>query len=145
MNPKLNILQWNCRSLPRRIPDLLYILEEQKINIASLCETRLSDNIRLSFANHELFTLNRNRQGKGVALLIDKKYRFSVIHDDRIEELCLRNEIELIITKIWIETDEHIYICLVYSPPRGNHHHHTETQAWPEILQFCSVLDPMVI
>ncbi|KMQ84173.1 pol-like protein [Lasius niger] len=81
----------------------------------------------------------------GVALLIDKKYRFSVIHEDRIEQFCLRNEIELIITKIWIETDEHIYICSVYSPPRGNHHHHTESQAWSEILQFCSTLDPIII
>lgn len=39
--PSLNILQWNCRSALRRLPEISYLLEKQKINIAPLCETRL--------------------------------------------------------------------------------------------------------
>lgn len=71
-------------------------------------KTRLVNNLHPSFANYELFTLNRNRQGGGVALLIDKKYRFTSIHDNNLELLCVRNDIELLMGKIWIETNEHI-------------------------------------
>lgn len=96
----INFLQWNCRSLQRRLPDLLYLLENFKINIAALCETRLDNHIIPSLANYDIHTSNRNRYGGGVAIIIGKEYRFTYIKEDHIEQLCTRNEIELLIGKI---------------------------------------------
>lgn len=86
-NPTVNILQWNCRSLLRRLPELHYLLKEQKTNIAALCEIRLDLNCHLTFTNHTLISKDRDRQGGGVALLVNKTFRISIIQDEHIESV----------------------------------------------------------
>lgn len=141
----VNILQWNCRSLLRRLPELHYLLEEHKINIAALCETRLNLNRHPTFTNHKLISKDRDRQGGGVAFLVDKAFRISIIRDKHIEQVCIRNKIEFLMGKIWISLDKYFLVCSVYSPPRSNNHRSTEPRAWHEILQYCSSFDTAII
>lgn len=61
-NPSVGILQWNCRSAVRRLPEICYMLEEHKINIATLYETRLDKYVQPTFVNHVIISKNRNRQ-----------------------------------------------------------------------------------
>ncbi|KMQ93500.1 pol-like protein [Lasius niger] len=127
------------------MPDLHYLLNENKIGIAALCETRLNDNDYLSFTNYEIFTNNRNRHGGGVAILMDKRFRFSHVYDDRINTLCTNNEIEIIVGRIWLNSNNQIYVCSIYSPPRGSNHHYTDQHTWTEVLQFLNGLTPIII
>lgn len=138
----LNILQWNCRSLTSRLPDLIHLLDEFKINISILCETKLDNNIYLSF----LFTVNRNRFSGGIAIMVKRDLRFTHINDDRIKYICDNNDIEIILDKIWIERNSHIFICSIYSPPRfdGNHLP-TNHRTWKEIFSYLSNFDPIII
>ncbi|KMQ92375.1 pol-like protein [Lasius niger] len=129
----------------RRTPDLLFLMDNLNINIAAICKTKLDEHIHPSFTNYETYTSNRNRQGGGIAIIIGKEFRFSYIRKECIEQLCSRNGIELLLGKIWIERDKHIYVCSLYSPPRGSNHQYTEPLAWKEILQFCCNFDPIII
>lgn len=95
----VNVLQWNCRSLMIRIPDLLYVLEEYEIGIAALCKTRFGDGMSPPFANYEICTCNRNRQGGGVAIMVDRRFRFSLISDTRLDGVASENDIEIIFGK----------------------------------------------
>lgn len=70
IDSSINLLQWNCRSLQRRLPDLLYLMENLNINIAALCETRLDNHILLSLVNYDIHTSNRNRYDGGVAIIV---------------------------------------------------------------------------
>lgn len=141
----VNIIQWNCRSLTRRMPELIHLLDTYSIDIAALCETRLDDVFLPSISNYDIFTNNRNRHGGGVAILIGKQLRFSYIRDTRIGNICSTNNIELLMGKVWLESNKHLYICSLYSPPRGGSHPYTNNQAWTEILQFCDSFDPIII
>ncbi|XP_029680040.1 uncharacterized protein LOC115245731, partial [Formica exsecta] len=136
---------WNCRSLTRRMPELIHLLDTYSIDIAALCETRLDDVFLPSISNYDIFTNNRNRHGGGVAILIGKQLRFSYIRDTRIGNICSTNNIELLMGKVWLESNKHLYICSLYSPPRGGSHPFTNNQAWTEILQFCDSFDPIII
>lgn len=140
----LSVLQWNCRSLQRRLPDLHYLLEENKINVAALCKTRLGDNYRPTFANYELLSKDRDRRGGGVALLVDRSLRVSEINNNLIEQLCSRNGIKYILDKVWVGVNNHIYICSIYSPRSGGGLF-TEPQAWQELLRLCSSYDPIIL
>lgn len=127
------------------MPDLLHLLDTHKISVAALYETRLNNLDNPALANYNIFTNNRNRHGGGVAILIDKKFRFSYIHEDHLKNLCIRNNVELILGKIWISTNNILYICSVYSPPRGGNYPFTEPRAWQEIFQYCSGVSPIII
>lgn len=135
--PSLNILQWNCRSALRRLPEISYILEKHKINVAAFCETRLETYVHPIFTNHVVITKDRNRHGGGVAILVEKRFRVSVIQEANIDQLCSRNDIEFLLCKIWLELDKHIYVCSLYSPPRGSNHHPTDPHAWRDLLRYC--------
>lgn len=142
----VNILQWNCRSLQRRIPDLLLLLEDLSIDIVAICETRLDDAFCPSFANYDIYSVNRNRRGGGgIGILINKNLRFTFVKDGNIETICKRNDIEFLLGKIWLKKDKHLFVCSLYSPPRGNNHAYTERDAWSLILQYCSRLDPILV
>lgn len=67
----LNLLQWNSRSLMRRINDLKFILMNDDIHIAAICETHLDIASIIRFPNHEIIS-HDNRHGGGVALIISK-------------------------------------------------------------------------
>lgn len=88
------------------------MLKEHKINIA-VCKTRLDENVHPIFANHILISKDRNRQGGGVAILVEKRLRVSIIQDAYIEQLCTRNDIEFILSKIWLGLDAHLYLFLI--------------------------------
>lgn len=98
---ELNILQWNCRSLPRRLDDLKYILEDSNIYIAPLCETHVDWKSCIKFPNHEIISEDRNRKGGGVALFIAKYFKFHIVCNKNLELLCRQNNVEYIIAKVF--------------------------------------------
>ncbi|KMQ88771.1 hypothetical protein RF55_11685 [Lasius niger] len=117
-------------------------MENLNINIAALCETRLDNHILPSLANYDIHTSNCNRYGGGVAIIVWKEFRLTYIKEDHIEQLCTRNEIELLVGKIWIEKDKHLYVCSIYSPPRDGNHPYTD---WRDILHYCINFDPRLL
>lgn len=145
----INILQWNCRSMQRRIPELAFLLDKHNINIATLCETRLEKHFRASVNIYDIYSRDRNRYGGGVAILIDKKFRFSQITDDSINLICNRNNIEYIFGKVWLSLHIFIYVCSLYSPPppppRGSNCLHTESCAWQSILHYFSNFNSIIV
>lgn len=140
----INLLQWNCRSMHRRSPELTFLLDKYNINIATLCETRLEEHFRPIVNNFDIHSYDRNRYGGGVAILIDRRLRFTQITDDNINLICSRNNIEFIFGKVWLGMDKFVYVCSLYSPRSGNYSY-TESCAWYSIFQYLSSFNPTVV
>ncbi|KAL6421051.1 hypothetical protein ACFW04_013575 [Cataglyphis niger] len=68
----INILQWNCRSLQRRNLEIAFLLDKFNINIVAFCETRLNEHFRPIVNNFDIYSCDRNRQGSGIGILIEK-------------------------------------------------------------------------
>lgn len=144
-NKTINILQWNCRSLPRRLPDLLFLLDKFNISIALLCETKLNDLRTPALTNYDIFTNNRNAHGGGVAILIKKKLRLSIIKNNSLDNICNANHIELLLGKVWLSSNKSLYVCSIYSPPRGSNLRFTDPFAWSSALQLFESYNPILI
>ena len=140
MSPSgIKIVQWNCRSLPARLHDLIFILDEQNIDIAALCETHLDDSVRFSLPNFEVVSRDRNRRGGGVAVLVSNKYKFSVVRDPLLDRLAGENSIEMILVKVFTSHSDFFIIGSLYSPPRGTQlHRYSSVGAWEDVLGLCS-------
>lgn len=118
---EFNIFQWNCRSLLRRRTDLGFLLQETDAHAALLCETHLDDRVRVSFPNYEIVSRDRNRRGGGVAVLINKKFKYQIINvSNNLRILCNRNHVEVIVVKIYISENITLTLISVYSPPRNS-------------------------
>ncbi|XP_029677171.1 uncharacterized protein LOC115243977 [Formica exsecta] len=113
--------------------------------IVALCETRLNEQFRPNINNYDIYSHDRNRQGGGVAILLRKNLGFTQIVDENINQTCKRNDIEHIMEKIWLSTEKSIFVCSLYSPPRGSNCPHTEPQAWLSLLRYCTSFNPIVI
>lgn len=113
----MKILQWNCRSFNKRIPELLYLLNEFGVDIAVLCETRLDEKYKPSINNYDIYSVDRNKRGGGVTILVSNKFRYTPIFDVALADICKKNEIEIIIGKVWLGPSEHLYVCSLYVLP----------------------------
>lgn len=141
----INILQWNCRTMHRRTPELTFLLDKHGIDIVALCETRLNEQFRPNTNNYDIYSHDRNRQGGGVAILLKKNLRFTQVVDENVSQICKRNNIEYIMGKIWLSTEKSIFVCSLYIPPRGSNCAHTEPQAWLSLLRYYTNFNPIVI
>ena len=71
----IRILQWNARSLKRKIPELQMFIEEKEIDIALISEARLRHEYRLPKALNQFeihINERNNREGGGTAILIKR-------------------------------------------------------------------------
>lgn len=75
----LKILQLNIRSLANKRDNLEHYLEQNKIDIAILCETWLK-NQSITFRNFQIITRNRADGYGGVAIVVANNIRYSELN-----------------------------------------------------------------
>jgi hypothetical protein len=69
---KLNLLNWNANSIKNKKDELLHILNDFKIDIAFITETKLQANIKFKLPGYQVYRKDRNTNGGGVAIVAKK-------------------------------------------------------------------------
>lgn len=69
---KLNIFQWNCRSLKPKLKCFEQVLIKEKVHIAVLSETWLEPDDFIKVCDYNIFRLDRDDSYGGVAILTHK-------------------------------------------------------------------------
>lgn len=118
MDANFNILQWNCRSLVRHYFKSCFGTSwTHKIQLRLLSETHL-DACTITFFNYDIIFEDRNRYRSRVAILIRKGLKLHIVQDHVIHDMCQRNNVECFIAKIYLTSNNHIYVTSIYSSPR---------------------------
>lgn len=76
----VHLLQWNCRSIIPKKPDLFYLLNKYHPVIAAISETWLRPNACFKIAGYACLRDDRDDGYAGSCLLINKSYSFTQIH-----------------------------------------------------------------
>lgn len=108
----LRILHWNANGITTfsHLAQFEYLLENEKIHIASLNETHLNANHKTYFKNFIIYRNDReNSRGGGVALVV----RRSIKH--KLLPICATNKIENLSIEISVNKRP-IIISTAYSP-----------------------------
>lgn len=111
MNPNINILSWNARSVRNKKEELFSFLMSQNVHICLLSETWLNKNITIK--NKEFYCYRKDRNntnGGGVAILIRKNIKHEIIpnvNTDVIENIGL---------KVFTTSGDYIKIYACYFP-----------------------------
>ena len=72
----LNLMHINIRGLRRNIEELIFTLEEKKIDIASINETFLNSKHKVTIPGYKIIRKDRSTgQGGGVALIVKTIFR----------------------------------------------------------------------
>ena len=124
---KLNILQWNCRSLVPKLKIFESLLIQEKIHIAAICETWLNSDNNLNIKNYNVFRQDRINSFGGVAILSHKS-----ILACKTNYNTSNNDIEVVGVKI-LNCDQIRYIYSVYCPSDAR----TTQYDWDHLLSFC--------
>lgn len=140
----LTLVQWNCRSLTRNMDSARLLLQDCNADIAAFCETYLDPSVIASFANHEIISRDRNRQGGGVAIAVAKHIKFCIIENRDLEDLCTDNGVESVLLHLQMSRSKSLYILSLYSPSR-NSTNYTSPSFWQNFFRICSGYEPIVV
>ena len=102
-------MQWNCRSIKKKIGELNKLIQINKIDIVLLQETFLSNNQTLNIKNFNIIRADRNSQGGGVAIAIKNIWCFK-----RLNINSTIDEIEVIGCKIKINNNKSLDVVSLY-------------------------------
>jgi len=83
-NDFINIIQWNVRSLPARLPSLQHLLNDHKCSIALLSETWLIPSRSFSIQHFKIYRSDRSDGYGGVAIVIHKSLKSKLILIDPV-------------------------------------------------------------
>ena len=112
MKDSISVLQWNCRSILPKIDSFKVLINKNKCDAFSLCETWLTSNIDLNFHDFNIIRLDRDTPYGGVLLGIKKCYSFYRINLPSIPG------IEVVACQMTIQGKE-LCIASIYIPPRA--------------------------
>lgn len=125
---EIKIIQWNCRGLWGKAPELPHICNNQDFILLS--ETMLSKEKHINIPDMELYRKDRkDGMGGGVAIGIEKGITYHKIKMD--QEIFNGEEFEIIGIKVKIKKETEIAIFSVYRPPRF----YTKEDQWNKLLQ----------
>lgn len=105
-------MHWNCFALKNKINDLEMFINNRKIDIVLLNETKLDNSFTSNINNYEIIRKDRNNRGGGVAIIINNEVDFEII--DSYDSFNL----EIISIKVYVNNKEFIIICF-YLPPNA--------------------------
>ena len=110
---KLNLLQWNCRSILPKIFEFEQLLYSEKIDVFCLSETWLEEDTQFKINNYKILRNDREDGYGGVCIGIHKKYKFRKI------ELSTSTSYEIVAVQIHIDDSnlETLNVISVYIPP----------------------------
>lgn len=111
----LNILQWNCRSIPDKLETLSELCDMYKIDIFLLSETHLESVKKIKMINFNIIRKDRNTRGGGVMIGIKKNLKYK-----KIKYGFSTSEAEIVGTQILLNEQETLDVVSVYIPPRFN-------------------------
>ena len=104
-------MHWNANSIKNKEIEFLNFVKKKKPHIISLNETKLGVENDLTIDNYHTIRLDRNSHGGGVAILIDKNFKFEQTN------LFDKFGLELISIKIHINNSSPIHFITWYLPP----------------------------
>lgn len=105
------ILFWNAQGIRNKKAELLHYLNKNKIPIALITETHLTDREKFNNRNYSTYRLDRNnRQGGGVAILVHKTVKHNLV------DLPITNRTECVAIGLKIGRHTVTLIC-TYNPP----------------------------
>jgi hypothetical protein len=87
----INILQWNVRSLPARLPSLQFLLADQKCSIAILSETWLIPSRSINIPHFRIFSSDRPVGYGGSAVVMHNSLQAKLISIDTVTKTNLIN------------------------------------------------------
>lgn len=113
INNKLNFLNWNANSIKNKKSEFMHILNDLKIDIAFVTETKLQDKIKFKLPGYQIYRKDRNTRGGGVAIIAKK----SLVH---FEVQCIKTlHMETCAIKLKY-SNHYITLICVYNPPQHN-------------------------
>jgi exonuclease III len=68
------VMQWNTNSIQLRKHELEHFLHSNRIDIAALCETKLTPHKRFTLPGYVIYRRDRNQHGGGVCLLVSTEF-----------------------------------------------------------------------
>lgn len=111
---KLNILQWNCRSVNSNKGSLRNLLSVENYDIVMLCETWLKPHQQFTLPGYNIVRKDRIDGKAGVAILVKKG-----IHYSEITIIGNNFSDDLMLCAIEIDFDSKLNVVAVYRPPHA--------------------------
>jgi exonuclease III len=98
----VNLLQWNVRSLPARLPSIQNFISSYKCSIILISETWLLPSRNCFIPHFNLFRQDRTDGYGGVAIAVHTSLNVSLIEiNPFLKQLLLENNIDLIGIKVY--------------------------------------------
>ena len=119
----LTMAHLNINGLSSKIDYVKFLLHQTKIDVFSICETKINDTITdldLKIDGYVLYRHDRNRNGGGVLFYINEN-----LDSHPLKHLQCEN-IESLWVKLCLKKSKPLYLCGVYRPPGGSDLQSTE-------------------
>ena len=110
----LNIAHLNVSSLLKNIDEIRHLMNNNKIHILGLSETRLDDSVldnEIRIDDYNIIRLDRKRTGGGIILYVHESVQFVTHHDFAVANL------ELLCIEILIPKQKPFMLVYWYRPP----------------------------
>jgi exonuclease III len=111
------IAHLNVNGILSKLPFIKILLHQTKLDIFSICETKINDTITdndIKIDGYVCYRKDRNRNGGGVLLYVNENL------DSRPLKHLQTENIESIWVKVCLKKSKPIYLCGVYRPPGGS-------------------------
>jgi hypothetical protein len=104
-------MQWNANSVTLRKYELMQFLQANRIDIAAICETKLSPRRKFTVQGYSIYRTDRNHHGGGVLLLLRNEIQHDSIHINSTSEM------EMVSVIVHSTQQQRILIVAGYNPP----------------------------
>jgi hypothetical protein len=117
-----NIIKWNVRSLPVRIPPLQHLLIDHKCSITLLSETWLLLSRSFSISQFKIYWSDRSDGYGTIAIAIHKSLKFKLILIDTVtRNKCITLKIDIIGVEVILSDLSHsLKVWFYYLPSSSN-------------------------
>ena len=118
----LKVLQYNINGINNKIDELLHYMENNKISIAALQETKLTDKSKLKKTpNYTLIRRDRGtNKGGGLAFLIHKDISFNLVPTPQSHDR--DQHLESLTINLPSKDNNNLFIRNIYIPPQSSCH-----------------------
>ena len=103
---QIKIALWNANSIVAKVGELTHFLNEHKIDIIALSETKLTPNLTLTIRNYTTYRTDRTRRAGGVAILVKNTLAHTLLPQTASH-----------IEHVSIKLSNGVVIASCYSPP----------------------------
>ena len=79
-------ITWNANSIKNKIHELEIVINELKVDVIGLCETKLNSQYKLKVPGFKVYRADRNSSSGGVALIIKNNLKHSKISLPKLSE-----------------------------------------------------------